>query len=151
MKLCKSAKQDIIRLVKTLARSGMKIQEASKDIAKGVIMFPKTKTSYMKANTQKDEETCIYAKENTLGRLEHSHALRAWGRHPKHSGNYTCAPRAWARLPEHSENGHGCLSCALSMGKSSQNCFLLLFSGKARFLIPNSGENSPYKYHSSHL
>jgi len=39
----------------------MKIQEASEDITKGGILFPSPKTSYMEANTQKDEEKGIYA------------------------------------------------------------------------------------------
>jgi len=37
----------------------MKIQEISKDITKGRIMFPSPKTSYIEANTQKDEETGV--------------------------------------------------------------------------------------------
>ena len=39
----------------------MKIQEALEDITEEEIMFPCPKTSYMEANTQKGEETCIYA------------------------------------------------------------------------------------------
>jgi len=42
--------------VKTLGRSRMKIQEASKDFTEGEIMFPGPKTSYMGANTQNDEK-----------------------------------------------------------------------------------------------
>jgi len=38
----------------------MKIQ-ASKDITKGESMFTGPKKTYMKANTQKDEETADYA------------------------------------------------------------------------------------------
>jgi len=49
----------------------MKIQEVLEDITEGEIMFSDPKTSYMEANTQKDEETCIYAPDNTHMRLEH--------------------------------------------------------------------------------
>jgi len=42
----------------------MKIQEASKDIREGGILFPCPKTSYIEANTQKDEETGISARQN---------------------------------------------------------------------------------------
>jgi len=44
----------------------MNIQEASKDIAKRGILFTSSKTSYIEANTQKDEETCDYAQKHTL-------------------------------------------------------------------------------------
>jgi len=37
----------------------MKIQEAYKDIKNGGIIFPSPKTSYMKANPPKDEETFV--------------------------------------------------------------------------------------------
>jgi len=49
----------------------MEIQEASKDIIKEEILFLSLKTFYMKANTQEDEETCIYAHDNTLMAPEH--------------------------------------------------------------------------------
>jgi hypothetical protein len=55
----------------------MNIQEASKDIKKGGILFPSPKTSYMKENTKKDEETNVYAHENILVPPEHSHAPQA--------------------------------------------------------------------------
>jgi len=58
----------------------MNIQEALEDIIEGGIMFPGPKTSYMEANIQNDEETCIYAPDNTH-------------MHPKHD----CAPGAWSR------------------------------------------------------
>jgi hypothetical protein len=73
----------------------MKIQEASKDISKGEIMFSSPKTSYIKANTQKDEETCDYTQMQTLMRLEHAarrlehgaHTLsiEKWPMHPNHA------------------------------------------------------------------
>jgi len=44
----------------------MKIQEASEDIAKGGILFPSPKISYMEANTEKDEETGDYRHEISL-------------------------------------------------------------------------------------
>jgi hypothetical protein len=49
----------------------MKIKKASKDIIKGGILFPSPKISYMEANTQKDDETCIYMLEITLGSPKH--------------------------------------------------------------------------------
>jgi len=39
----------------------MKIQAASEYFAKEEIMFPSSKTTYIEANTKKDEETCIFA------------------------------------------------------------------------------------------
>jgi len=48
----------------------MKIQETSKDVIKGGILFLRLQTSYLEANTQKDEDTYIYAQENTLGAPE---------------------------------------------------------------------------------
>jgi len=50
----------------------MKIQVASKDIAEGEILFPSPNISYMEANTQKNEETYIYAPERTHGRPDHA-------------------------------------------------------------------------------
>jgi hypothetical protein len=47
----------------------MKIQEASKDVTKGEIMFPISKTSYMEANTQKEEEIGVMEPN------QHSHVL----------------------------------------------------------------------------
>jgi len=38
---------------------------------KGGILFTSPKTSYMEANTQKDEEICVYAMEIILGHPEH--------------------------------------------------------------------------------
>jgi len=49
----------------------MKIQEVSKDIIEGEIVFSSLKTSYMEANIQKDEETKIYAPEHTHRRPKH--------------------------------------------------------------------------------
>jgi hypothetical protein len=60
------------RLVKTLGRSRMTIQEASKDITERGILFPGPMTSYMEANNQKDEETKIHAPDCTLRRPEHA-------------------------------------------------------------------------------
>jgi len=70
-KSCKSAKQDIWRLVKTLGRSRMKNHEASEDVTEGGILFPGSKTSVMEANTQTDGKTEIYAFEHTRRRPEH--------------------------------------------------------------------------------
>jgi len=49
----------------------MKIQEVLEDITMRETMFPSPKTSYMEANTQKDEETCGTHRKNTLGYLKH--------------------------------------------------------------------------------
>ena len=84
----------------------MKVQEASKDITKGGIMFPSPKTSYMEANTQKDDETCIYMQENTPGRPKHDPCFLIMAMRPKF--------------------GLG----APSVGNPGQNCLLLLLSGK---------------------
>lgn len=48
--------KNIRRLVKTLGRSRMMIQEALEDVTEEEIMSPGLKTSYIEANTQKDEE-----------------------------------------------------------------------------------------------
>jgi len=53
------------------------------EITKGVILLPSPKTSYMKANMQNDEETCIYAQKNTLGRPKHDPRFRSMAMHPK--------------------------------------------------------------------
>jgi len=50
----------------------MKIQEASEDITKGGIMISSPMTSYMKSNTQKDEETGDYTHKHTIMHLEHA-------------------------------------------------------------------------------
>jgi len=49
----------------------MKIQEVLEDLTEGGILFSGPKTSYMEANTQKDEETCISARDDTHRRPEH--------------------------------------------------------------------------------
>ena len=65
--------KNIQRLVNTLVRSRMKIQEASEDSTEGEIMFPVHKTSYMETNTQMTEKWRIRA------RKAHScHTHRAW-------------------------------------------------------------------------
>jgi hypothetical protein len=43
----------------------MKIQETLEDVTEGEMLFPGPMTSYMKENTQKDEETKIYAPDRT--------------------------------------------------------------------------------------
>jgi len=53
--------KNIRRLVTTLGRSRMKIQEVSEDLTEGEIMFPGPKTSYMEANTQRTENQSIRA------------------------------------------------------------------------------------------
>ena len=102
-----------VRLVKTLGRSWIKNQEASKDIKRGGILFPSPKTSYMDANTQKYKETYIYAWEITLGRPEQGPCPLSMQK------LHSCAPRMaqvhWA------------------WGNSSQSWYLLLLSGKAQF------------------
>ena len=50
-----------LKICEDFGKTWMKIQEASEDITKGGILFPSPKTSYMEANTQKDEEKGIYA------------------------------------------------------------------------------------------
>jgi len=57
----------------------MKIQEASEDITEGKIMFSCPKASYMEANTQKDEETKIYAPKRTLMCPEHGPCTPSMG------------------------------------------------------------------------
>jgi hypothetical protein len=52
----------------------MKIQEASADIIKGGIMFPNPKTSYIEANTQKDEETNVKRRKIHWGASSMIHA-----------------------------------------------------------------------------
>jgi hypothetical protein len=87
---------------------------------KGGILFPSPKTSYMEVNTQKDEETCIYAMEIILGH------------------------------PEHTETTLMPLACARARENQSIIAFCYCLVEKSRFLSPTSGGNSPYKYHSSH-
>jgi hypothetical protein len=95
-------------------------------------MFPGPKTTYMEANTKKDEETYIFVPDGTHMRPEHG--SRAQSMHVLH----THAPRAWHVLPEHEQ-------------KRSITDFLLLLSGKALFLSPTSGGNFPNNYQVFHL
>jgi hypothetical protein len=108
---------------------------------KGGILFSSPKTSYMEANTQKDEETCIYAMEIILG-------------HPRAYRNYTDAPGIRSSKRKSKQNtqkdeetciyameiilGHPrayrnytyAPGMRSSKRKSKHNCFLLLFSGE---------------------
>jgi len=54
----------------------MKIQEASEDVTKEGIMFPNSKTSYMEANTKKDDEIGITGPKHQLHALGARHMLR---------------------------------------------------------------------------
>jgi hypothetical protein len=76
----------------------------------------------MEENTQRDEETEIYAPEH---------------RCPKHAfSTHSFAPRR-AYAPR-------------ALLKTSHNCFLLLLRAKMPGLDPISGGNSPYKYQAFH-
>jgi len=100
------------------------IQQASEDVTKGRTMFPSFKTSYMEANTQKDEEIGV------LGTTWYSHK----------PDTQLCEPRHMSR-----RLAHGCrrmepetsLTCACRMVLgawhlflASQGVILWLFGGK---------------------
>jgi len=75
----------------------MKIQNASKDIKKGGNLFPSSKTSYIEENTQKDKQTSVYVRENTMGHLKH----------------VSCAPS----VQKNTLGRHKCEAGALSVAK----------------------------------
>jgi hypothetical protein len=104
-------------------------------------MFPNPKTSYMEANTQKDEETGDFALKIALK------SRKCAGGGPQVS---VMLPKCVVTLQAH-------LICTYAPRKVPQVCweraisaFFGVLSGKTWFLSPTSVENSPYKYHSSH-
>jgi len=86
----------------------MNIQEASKDITKGRNFDRCSKTSYMKENTQRTNNTGDYTQENALMRLQGmNHAPQAWKITLRHPWLYFMFPghgKNTPILPRHAEN-----------------------------------------------
>ncbi|RHN53110.1 hypothetical protein MtrunA17_Chr6g0487911 [Medicago truncatula] len=114
----------------------MNIQEASNDITKGGIMFPCSKASYMKANTQKDKEICDYTHKSTLvhpnmlpNALSICHVLWVFLILLKH-GFLAYAPWAW-----------------WEPGRTAFSTFLV----ENHIFLPKLSWKLAYKYQTSHL
>jgi len=119
------------RVLKTLGRPWMKIQKVSEHITKGGIMFPSPMTSYMEANTHKDEETSVYAHKHTLMHLQHN------------ARRLECVPCTMriAHVPWADKN----VLCALGMLGEGQNCFFHFFSGKSPVFLLKPSWKFAYK------